>query len=625
MLTWNADLEREDVLLQLQEVINFDTDKVKVFIDELPPFIDNRVKLSVFKKQLSGYPKQIEFVTKNINFVQLFKEAGLPITLPNFNPNHSLEIDPNINLELEIEPEQEQKNILPSIMSFNFPEEKEVESVMEPAGIEIRKILKEELLTEVEVTSIDSEVTNDDSEGEDVNPQEEKKSFLKVTDVSIRVGKKKEEKILIKKIDFNNFSDFNLKLDLSKSVSEGDFTKMSSILDDVVEDDLDEMLSNLDRVRLNISDTNTSFFIKKPLRTLVATGFCCFIVFGFTGYLNYVPSFAYRINVKNNSQLKQELISISPSVFKEKLLNLSIYSEQQIPKQKKEFFERAKGKIVLFSSGANSCSLSNGGFLVNSGEKYFRVLPNLIYGTNVVIKSYSQSNPTLTFEVEALNKGGDQNIEKDTVLNLASIYKENLSKNCYAKTLTGLFDFNVIENNTVTQDIINTLQEYSSKAIDQKVNDELLELNNKNLYTKPEWVEQDSAKNLFNSEVGEIKDLVTLNRVEGKKVKYLPLDLIAKQIQNNITGDNREVKNVKISKLEPEGTQFKAEVTYDLVEKNNIDSAKVKDLISKNQDKANIEEIVQQEFPNVEKVQKLNEGINIPVFKKITVDIIDLY
>jgi hypothetical protein len=408
-------------------------------------------------------------------------------------------------------------------------------------------------------------------------------------------------------------------------VTEGDFTKMSTILDDVVEDDLDEMLTNLDKIKLNISDTSTPFFIKKPLRTLVATGFCCFIVFGFTGYLNYVPSFAYRINVKNNSQLKQELISISPSLFKEKLLSLSIYSEQQIPKQKKEFFERAKGKIVLFSSGANSCSLSNGGFLVNNGEKYFRVLPNLLYGTNVVIKSYSQSNPTLTFDVEALSKGGDQNVEKDTVLNLASIYKENLSKNCFAKTLTGLYDFNVVENNTVTQDIINSLQDYSTKAIASKVKEEVTELNNKSLYTKEDWVEQDSAKNLYNSEVGEIKDLVTLNRVETKKVKYLPLEFLAKQIQNNITSDNREVKNVKVGKLDPDGTQFKAEVTYDLVEKSNIDSTKVKDIISKNQGKENIEELIQNEYPNVEKVQKMNDGINLPIFRKITVDIVDLY
>lgn len=630
MLNWNADLEREDVLLQLQEAIKHENQQVKIYVEELPSFLDTRVTLQVFKKQLESYPKEIEFVTKNLAVLRLLKDAGFRTTLPNFGGQNV-----SSSYEDPVEVVQVEKNVLPSVASFNFVEEEEV--IFEPLTVEIKKINLEPIinvpLIDIEAGAIEARLAA--AREQDMldiqliealeDGEEEQKSFLVVKDVSIKNSKKREEKVIIKKIDFNAYQDYNLKLDMSNNVENGDFSKMANILDDVVEDDLDSMLSNLDRIKLNIHDHPAPLFFRKPLRSLVATGFCCFVVFGFTGYLNYVPSYAYRINVKNNAQLKQELININPSLIKEKLINLSIYSEQQIPKQKKEFFDRAKGKIVLFSSGSNSCNLTNGGFLVNSNNKFYRVLPNLIYGPNVIIKPYSQSNPTLTFEIEALEKGGSLNIEKDTVLNLATIRRENLSKNCFAKAVTGVYDFTVTENNTVTQEVVSSLQDYSTKAIDQKVKEEIEDLGKKNIYTKPEWIEKENSQNLFNSEVGQVKDLVTLNRVETKKVKYLPLDAIAKQIEANIVGDTREVRNIKINSLVMEGTQYKSEVSYDLLEKTNINEKKVKEIISSSQDLVNIQELIKKEFPAVEKVQKMNDGLNIPVFKKITVDIVDLY
>lgn len=628
MLIWNAEKEKEDILIELNEAITHDRTTVRIFVENLPSFIDNRVSLVVFKKQLQNYPKTIEFFSKNLQIVRLLKETGYNASLPNYSSDSS---NPNPQFKHQEEPMVgiPNKSVLPSVGSFNFKEEEPTKE--EPTiGIELKPIIHDvynDSGIQLGFGSVMDQLSELEESDENEEP-EEVQSFLKVRDVAIRISKPKEEKIVIKKIDFSeykrseNLSDSSI--DFVNNITEGDFTKMSSILDKVVEDDFDEMLSNLDKIKLNISESTPPYFSGKPMKTLVASGFCCFIIFGFTGYLNYIPSFAYRINVKNNSQVKQELIKINPSFLREKLLNLSIYAEQQVPKQKKEFFERAKGSIVLFSTGANSCTLTNGGFLVNANEKYYRVLQNYLYGDTVNIKAYSQANPTLTFEVEALNQGGEQNIPKDTVLNLATIYKENLSKNCYAKTTTGVNDFTITDNNVVTDDIVKSLQEYSTKAIADKVKEEIGELSKQNIYTQQDWIESDSAKNLFNSEVGEIRDLVTLNRVETKKLKYLPLDAVEKQIQGNVTGDNREVKNVKVNSLAMDGTLFKAEVTYDLVEKNTIDKNKIKDIINKSADDKEMNDTIRKEFPNVEKIQKLNEGMNIPVFKKISVDVIDL-
>jgi hypothetical protein len=627
MLIWNAEQEKEDILIELNEAITHDCVSVRIFVENLPAFIDNRVSLVVFKKQLQNYPKSIEFFSKNLQIVRLLKETGYNASLPNYSSDIS---NPNPQFKhQEDEPlvEISKKSVLPSIDSFNFKEEPIVIKEEPTVGIELKSMIhdiRDDHDPLVGFSSVMDQIAELEENDPFAEPQEEVQSFLKVRDVAIKMGKPKEEKTIIKKINFDEYFSKDNSIDFVNNVTEGDFSKMSSILDKVVEDDFDEMLINLDKIKLNISESTPPYFMKRPMKTLVASGFCCFIIFGFTGYLNYIPSFAYRINVKNNSQIKQELIKLNPSILREKQLNLSIYSEQQVPKQKKEFFERAKGSVVLFSTGANSCTLTNGGFLVNANEKYYRVLQNYLYSDSVNIKSYSQSNPTLTFEVEALDKGGEMNIPKDTVLNLSTIYKENLSKNCYAKTTTGVNDFTIKDNNVVTADIVKSLQDYSTKAIADKVKEEIDELSKQNIYTQQDWVESDSAKNLFNSEVGEVRDLVTLNRVETKKLKYLPLDVVENQIKTNISGDNRDVKNVKINSLAMDGTLFKAEVTYDLVDKNNVDKNKIKDIIYKSGTDQEITDAIKKEYPNVDKVQKLNEGMNVPVFKKINVDIIDL-
>jgi hypothetical protein len=626
MLIWNAEQEKEDILIELNEAIKHECVSVRIFVENLPAFIDNRVSLVVFKKQLQNYPKPIEFYSKNLKLVRLLKETGYNASLPNYSSDPS---NPNPMFKhQEEEPlvEISKKSILPSIGSFNFKEEPIVIKEEQTIGIELKSMIHDihdDHDQDLEQNSILAQL--EVLEEEDVQKDEETQSFLKVRDMAVKSYKPVEEKTIIKKINFDDYINREYSsLDFVNNVSDGEFSKMSSILDKVVEDDFDEMLINLDKIKLNISEQTPAYFMQKPMKAVVASGFVCFIVFGFTGYLNYIPSFAYRINVKNNSQIKQELLKINPSIMKEKLLNLSIYSEQQVPKQKKEFFERAKGSIVLFSTGANSCTLTNGGFLVNANEKYYRVLQNYLYSDSVNIRSFSQSNPTLTFDVEALEKGGEQNIPKDTVLNLSTIYKENLSKNCYAKTTTGINDFTISDNNVVTADIVKSLQDYSTKAIADKVKEEIDELSKQNIYTQQDWVESDSAKNLFNSEVGEVKDLVTLNRVETKKLKYLPLESVENQIKTNISGDNREVKNVKINSLAMDGTLFKAEVTYDLVDKSNIDKDKIKDIINKSTGDQDMTDAIKKEYPNVDKVQKLNEGLNMPVFKKINVDIIDL-
>jgi hypothetical protein len=626
MLIWNAEQEKEDILIELNEAIKHDCVSVRIFVENLPAFIDNRVSLVVFKKQLQNYPKSIEFFSKNLKLVRLLKETGYNASLPNYSSDPS---NPNPMFKHQTEEplvEITKKSILPSIGSFNFKEDPVVIKDEPKIGIELKSMVHD---IRDDYNKFDGDNTViaqlEALEEDDVQKDEATQTFLRVRDVAVKAYKPLEAKTIIKKINFDDYINREYSsLDFVNNVSDGEFTKMSSILDKVVEDDFDEMLINLDKIKLNISEQTPGYFMQKPMKSLVASGFVCFIIFGFTGYLNYIPSFAYRINVKNNSQIKQELIKINPSIMREKLLNLSIYSEQQVPKQKKDFFERAKGTIVLFSTGANSCTLTNGGFLVNSNEKYYRVLQNYLYSDTVNIKSYSQSNPTLTFDVEALEKGGEQNIPKDTVLNLSTIYKENLSKNCYAKTTSGINDFTITDNNVVTADIVKSLQDYSTKAIADKVKEEIDELSKQNIYTQQDWVESDTAKNLFNSEVGEVKDLVTLNRVETKKLKYFPLDTIENQIKTNISGDNRDVKNVKINSLAMDGTLFKAEVTYDLVDKSNIDKNKIKDIINKSKGEQDMMDAIKKEYPSVDKVQKLNDGVNMPVFKKINVDIIDL-
>ncbi|MGL4759010.1 MAG: hypothetical protein ACRCXZ_06745 [Patescibacteria group bacterium] len=617
MLYWNANLDREDVIIHLQEELNLSEEKVLIHVEALPSFIDTRVTLQVFKKQLESYPKEIDFVTKNLAILKLLKDAGFDVTLPNFGSSP-------VTSEHEVDEVSTDKRVLPSILSFNFVEEEKVE-VNENITVEVKKLNLNNFSTDNSGFVIEESEIEEVEELPEYEVEEESISFLKVKDVAIKSDKVKEEKVVIKKIDFDSFAQFSLKTQLPHTVDNGDFAKINNILDNIVEDDLDQLISNIDKIKININENSVPIFIKKPLRTLVASGFCCFIVFGFTGYLNYIPAFAYKINVKNNSQLKQEIIAINPSTIKEKLLNLSIYSEQQLPKQKKDFFERSKGSIVIYSTGANSCTLTNGSFLVNSGEKYYRVLPNLIYGPNVIIKPYSQSSPSITFEVEALVKGGEQNIEKDTVLNLSTIGFENLSRSCFAKTTTGVNDFSSSDNSIVTQEVLDSLKDYSEKAIEQKLKEEVEELGKKNIYTKQEWIDKDTSQNLFNAEVGQSKELVTLNRVETKKVKYLSLDAVAKLIESNMNTQTKEVKNVKIKNIANDGTQLKAEVAFDLVEKSKIDEGKIKELLNKNQGSNNLEEILQKEYPNVEKVQQLNEGINLPVFKKITVDIVDVF
>jgi hypothetical protein len=609
MLNWNAELERDDVFVQLNEAVHHDCNKVKIFVSELPAFIDNRVSLVVFKKQLENYPKKIEFTTKNLKIIKLLKEVGFNAVLPDFQSE-------NLRAKKEVEKpiREEDKNILPSIESFKFKEE-------------IKPIQEEEKLGVFLKSMVIDSLENSDDKEPIVELLSNKIPLITVKNVEVRVGKRKEEKTIIKKINLEEYinSTRQEKLNHINNMNEGDFSKMSSILDGVIEDDFDELLTTLDKIKLNIAENSTPFYIKKPFRTLFSTGLCCFVVLGFTGYFNYIPSYAYRINVRNTSSIKRELIKVNQNLIKEKVLNLSIYSEQQVPKQKKEYFERAKGTVVLFSTGANSCTLTNGSFLVNNGDKYYRVLPNYIYGTYITIQSYSQSNPTLTFEVEALDKGPEMNVPKDTVLNLSTIFKLNLSKNCYAKTTTGINDYTIKENNIVTDEIVKNLQEYSAKAINEKVKEEIDDLEKQNIYTSMDWVESDTEKNLYNSKVGDVKDVVTLNRTESKKLKFLPLDVIESQIQASLNGDNRLVKNIKINSIKLENGLYNAEITYNLIDRSNIDKEKIKSLISKSSDTKEISEIIKKEFPNVSDVEKVNDGLNLPVLKKINVDVIDLY
>lgn len=623
MLIWNAIYDREEIFTQLGDALDIEGDLLKISVETLPAFMDNRVLLAVFKKQLEGYPKELVFFTKNLSILKLLKDAGLNANLPNYasaQPSSEKQFYQEFDTPKTT---QSEVKILPSLESLNLKIEK-------PKPIEPQQFTNNVTINPVSPTKFEDVTVSIESmvEIEEVEEVQDNspRSLIKVTDLGIRLGKKKEEKTLIKKINLEDYyrEKQRSRLEIQGLEGAGDFSKMSNILDSVVEDDFDEMISSLDKIKLNISDIKKPFYIKKPMRAVVATGFCCFVVFGFTGYLNYIPSYAYRINVKNNSQIKQEIIKINPNLLKEKLLNLSIYSEQQIPKQKKDFFDRAKGKIVLFSTGANSCTLANGGFLVNSGNKYFRVLANYLYANQVTIQKYSKDNPVLTFDVEALDKNGDNNIAKDSILNLSTIYKENLSKNCFAKTTTGIQDYSMVENNTVTSDVKKSLEDFSIKAIEQKIDDEIVELNKQNIYTQKDWATSDSVKNIFNSEVGEVKDIVTLNRLDTRKLKYLPLEYIEKQVQENLIGDSRKVKNVKLSNLSNEDTGIKAEVTYDLVEQNNISKERVKEIISNSASTDDINNQIKKEYPNVEKVLKVNEGMNIPIFKKIDVDIIDL-
>lgn len=606
MFIWNKDQSRQDILIQLNEAIFSNEPIIRIFVNELPSSVDNRVLLTVFKKQLENYPKKIEFIGKNLDCLELLDQAGFVVIIPEASKK---EDQKNLNTTL-----RQEKKILPSVIELLKSEKEEQKQAKkkEQAGV---------TLFPIELVIQKPETKKNIIETKEEIKEEKSKALVKVNDLALRIERRVEEKTIIKKIDFDKYKNEKNRVSFESKVTKNTFSQLTSALEMNLEDDFDEMLNNVDKIKLNISSQRYSLFASN-VRVFASIFIPLLIIVIFVAYINYIPAYAYKINLKNNSQSKQEMLAITPNLFKEKVLNLSIYSEQQVPKQKKEFFEKAKGTVVLFSTGSNSCTLSNGGFLASFNNKYYKVLPNYSYANQVTIEKSSQNNPTLTFDIEAVEKSSDYNVPKDTIFSLSNNYKEILSKSCYAKATSPVNDYILKDNNTVTEDIVKSLETFSSKAINEKVKEEIETMAKNNNFSQDSWIESDNIKNIFNSEVGEVKDLVTLNRLETKRVKYLPIDSLQKKIQEN-EPVNKNVKNIKINNTEVQDNQTVFNVTYDLVDKSNIDSEKIKEIINKSNKNEDINSLVKKEFPNIENIQKVNDGLDLPIFKRINLEIVD--
>jgi hypothetical protein len=442
--------------------------------------------------------------------------------------------------------------------------------------------------------------------------------------------------------NFNVYNDVDV-LDKENQAKEGDFADLTSRLFEATEkieksnsfslEDRLKMKSSLEKDFENrkyednftVWDKIKSIFEFKfifpnfsPKFFIVGLGTVIFgVIIGTTFLLTNLPTYAYSIELNNELSEKNEVVKISKTLMENKDLDLNVYLEKSVPKEKKQDLPLAKGQVLLYSKGANSCNITNGNFFIGFEDKTYKVLPNDNYYGLVNIPAYSSENSNLVFNIEAVGSGAQFNLEKGQVLNLVTQDGENLSKNCFAKTVDTVNNFIYIGNDQVNNDIVSELKTSIEKANKKKEDEEMEKLKNQGLNVENTFTISSEFKDAVNTKVGESSDIIAISRKQNKTVSYVSNEKLAQIISKGLP-QYKAPKDIKVANSVCNKDTQSCDYTlkYNIVSRE-IDSVRVISILENNTDEKQAVAEVKKEFPQVKSIVAKSEGINIPKMKKV--------
>ena len=406
----------------------------------------------------------------------------------------------------------------------------------------------------------------------------------------------------------------------------------SFLFQDAIENDFDQMLSSISNIKTELKSKksvkknllDSTFFINT--RSLHLVGVLSLLTVFLVSLFNFTPAYAFNVEVDNKIIERTENIKLSKQTQESKTIDISAHMEKVIPKEKRESLVKAKGSVILFSKGGNSCTITNGGFLVANESKRYTVEYNTNYSQSIVIPANSIDTSTITLNVESELEGDGNNLERGQVLTLETLSGDNLSKNCFAKVTEPVLNYRMVANNEVTLDNMTTLKDQISESIKNDVNKELEKMRSQGYLVSPDYYQLKDASDFVNNKIGDKADTLAITRNQKLTIPFIQKNTLIETVNNKLSKEKiaSDFEIVSIDATDIDLNMYS--VKYNEVNRP-VDMEKIKLVLNSVKEyneatKSSIEAKIQSEYPQVKSISKTTDGVNIPVFKKININIV---
>jgi hypothetical protein len=662
MLHWSEKTTSENIIQDLNKSLKDNSIvEVVVMLEKIPKFLKNEVLLSIFKRQVDNYPKVISFLTSNLTAFKHFADSGFEIEMLGKEQRSEHNVDPVIQNSTRIVIPQgvrerilEEKTIAEGLKNKKIKEIEESRVNMKSVLLGLKELKKQSLVQELK--TIKTESVLDNSQGVVISAVEtEKESKKKISklvrpNIRITVSENKRPALLQTKVTVINIPEAYREKQLvlknkNQQVKTKEFEKITERLikatEQVTPVNLDikvkpspsfEVKAKINKAKSTIGSNINDVFSKKPglefvekvknskkLTFAKRLALGCVSIFGvlILSFM-YLPSYAYSIEVYNDKIDKNEIIKIYTDDLESKTIELNTFLEKQVPKDKREDRQLARGQVVLYSKGSNSCNITNGGFMVGQDGKQFKVIANPNYYTTVNIPSNSADSSNIVFEVEALGEGLAYNLEKNKILNLLTNTGENLSKNCFAKVSESITNFVLKANEEVTLETNKNLQELTATSLEIKIKEEVEKLKNEGKVVETSLTTKSDFKDVFNNKVGETADTLALSRSQQVNFKIVNTEQTIAKLNKSLDV-GKVIKDLKISNSMCQPLFCQYTFNYTIVSKS-VDSNRVKEILENSNDELSAKQQIKREFPQVKDVSTTKQGVAIGGVKKIKVN-----
>jgi hypothetical protein len=368
---------------------------------------------------------------------------------------------------------------------------------------------------------------------------------------------------------------------------------------------------------LDILIQNRRFGVLKN-RALALSGIVLTTIFGLSLLTANLPPTAYAVEVDNQIKPVSTVIKLNKNKLSTKDLDLGIYLEKSLPKEQKEDLDYAKGQIVLYSKGINSCNITNGGFLVGVDGKNYNVKTSPNYNQTVTISPNSAENSTLIFDIEATARGDASNLDKGQILNLLANDGSNLSKNCFARTVDQVKNFIFKNSNSLTPDVVNSLKETANLANSEKINNSYKDLIDQGDYIEEGSLTKNEPLDSFDTKSGDKIDTIIMSRKLVKSVKYMSKHTLEAQINQSLP-NYKVINNLKVIGSSCTLDDCSYEIKYEIVNAK-INKDDIARLLEKSGDDNELIKKIKQDYPQIKDIKLKSGGINLPNIKKVKVE-----
>ncbi|MBC7472466.1 MAG: hypothetical protein H7196_04385 [candidate division SR1 bacterium] len=363
--------------------------------------------------------------------------------------------------------------------------------------------------------------------------------------------------------------------------------------------------------KLVVENKNFSSFLpfrqnkKQPRAYLFITSFfSCALIF-ILGMV-FFPTNVYTLEVNSPVDLATINLSIPSTAFANQAIKTNATTSIATSGDNQNRSERALGRIDLINKSSKPVSLSNGAFsLVKDGKTYTH-LRNTTLPDQIILAPFNDRSP-VTITVQATELGSDSNQPVNSIFEILNILDQKPCSSCFGISTSEIIAGSAIGKKVVTEADQSLLRTTVDGMLAQQKISKIQALKEEksgidDIIVNNDWYNNTNSSYVFKPNLGDSSLDTSLDATVDSDVYYMPQVTLNEILQR----ENENVDKVTDVNIVESVGQFKEQATDIKIKVNYKFTKKL------NIDKKQIEKTITSntDFANVkEKIQKEYQGI----------------